>query len=250
MAASWVLRRVCSTAASASDKGTRWQRLLNSRASAWCRSLLGDYKEACREVVVGAREHPLKAAVYVALLGGTYVCYRTNPDGASFQANLLEKSNELALLSPWTRSGTSDEHVQSLVKLHAEGRLRHLSLGVVSLAYVADHDPACDLYEARCSALSTPWAELPRRLLDVGFAGHWWLLDEKMKDYDINEEEFKHLAPALVATAPPSAQETERNERLHEESWKPLVMGEEMKDAVDIVVKEGAVTGERKENSA
>ncbi|XP_026860938.2 mitochondrial import inner membrane translocase subunit Tim29 [Electrophorus electricus] len=246
MATSLVLWRGCATAAMASSKGTRWERLLNTRAGAWCRSLLSDYKEACREVVVGTRERPLKATIYVALLGGAYACYRTNPDSASFQANILETSNKLALLSPWIRSGTSDGHVQSLVKLHNEGRLRHISLGIASLAYVVDYDPACNLYEARCTALSVPWVEFPKRLLDVGFASRWWLMDQKMKDYDINEEEFKHLTPALVATAPPSAQETERNESLHEKSWKPLVM----MDAVDVIGKEGAETREMKENSA
>lgn len=216
-------------------------------AGLWCRSLLGDYKEACREIFVGAYERPLKASFYVALLGGTYACYYTNPDYTSLQSRILETSNQLALLSPWIRSGTSDTHVQSLAKLRNEGRLRYVSLGIVSLAYMADFDPEPCLYEARCSALSVPWPQLPERVLDVGFAGRWWVLENKMENYDINEEEFKHLPPALLATAPPTAQETERSERLHQESWKPIVMeGEVM---MDIVMK-SEVTGEVKESSA
>ncbi|XP_051570920.1 mitochondrial import inner membrane translocase subunit Tim29-like [Myxocyprinus asiaticus] len=237
MAASWLLKRWCSTAATVTTKGTRWQRLLNSRAVVWCRSLLGDYKEACREVVLGARERPLKASVYLGLLGGMYACFYTNPDDASFETSLLETSNRLALLSPWIRSGTSDGHVQSLVKLQNEGRLRYASLGIASLTYYTDYDPDSSLYEARCSAISVPWAELPKRILDVGFAGRWWVVDHKMKDYDINEEEFKHLPPALVATVPPPPQITERNERLHQESWKAVVMEDES-SALDSVQKE------------
>lgn len=214
----------------------------------WCRSLLSDYKEACREVFVGAYERPLKASFYVALLGGTYACYYTNPDNTSFQSRILETSNQLALLSPWIRSGTSDTHVQSLARLRNEGRLRYVSLGVVSLAYVADYDPEPSLYEARCSALSVPWAQLHERVLDVGFGGHWWVLENKMKNFDINEEEFKHLPPALLATAPPTAQETERNRRLHQDSWKALVM--EGEEEVDRMEKGGEVTGEGKESSA
>ncbi|MCI4385318.1 hypothetical protein PGIGA_G00048960 [Pangasianodon gigas] len=242
------LRRWCSTAAAATSKGTRWERLLNSRAGMWCRSLLSDYKEACREIFVGAYERPFKASLYVALLGGTYACYYTNPDDTSFQSRILETSNQLALLSPWIRSGTSDGHVQSLAKLRNEGRLRYVSLGIVSLAYVADYDPEPSLYEARCSALSVPWAQLPERVLDVGFAGRWWILENKMENYDINEEEFKHLPPALLATAPPTAQQTERNERLHQESWKALVMDGE--EEMDSMKKAGEVTGEGKERSA
>lgn len=177
--------------------------------------------------MLGARERPLKASVYLGLLGGMYACSYTNPDDASFESCLLETSNRLALLSPWIRSGTSDGHVQTLVKLRNEGRLRYASLGIASLTYYADYDPESSLYEARCSAISVPWSELPKRVLDMGFAGRWWVLDHKMKDFDINEEEFKHLPPALVATVPPSPQITERNEKLHQESWKAVVMEDE-----------------------
>ncbi|KAL7861181.1 hypothetical protein AOLI_G00175300 [Acnodon oligacanthus] len=246
MAASSLPRRFCSAAAAARSKDTRWERLKNSRVGTWCRSLLGDYKEACREVFVGARDRPVKASVYVALVGGMYACYRTNPDDTSFQTDLLETSNKLALLSPWIRSGTSDGHVQNLVKLRDQGRLRHLSLGLASLTYVVDFDNECSLYEAQCPALSVPWAELPKRVLDVGFAGRWWVLDRKMKDYDINEDEFTRLPSALAATAPPSARETERNERLHKESWKPVVVEEETAVAMDGVRKEGEITAEGK----
>ncbi|XP_036409318.1 mitochondrial import inner membrane translocase subunit Tim29 [Megalops cyprinoides] len=231
MAARCVLRRWCSTAAQ--SKGTRWERLQNKRIVVWCRSLLGDYKEACREVVVGSWERPFKASAYIGLLGGLWACYYTNPDDTSFETSLLEAANQLGLLSPWIRNGTSDGHVQSLVRLRNEGRLRYASLGVASLAYRADYDPAVTLYEARCSFLSVPWRELPDRVLDVGFAGRWWVLDAKMKDYDVNEEEFQRLPPALAATAPPSAQETEKNERLHEESWKPLIMSQEVIDQAE-----------------
>ncbi|XP_051980919.1 mitochondrial import inner membrane translocase subunit Tim29-like [Xyrauchen texanus] len=237
MAALWLLKRWCSTAATVTTKGTRWQRLLNSRAGVWCHSLVGDYKEACREVVLGARERPLKASVYLSLLGGMYACFYTNPDDASFETSLLETSNRLAPLSPWIRSGTSDGHVQSLVKLRNEGRLRYASLGIASLTYYTNYDHDSSLYEARCSAISVPWAELPKRILDVGFAGRWWMLDHKMKDYDINEEEFKHLPSAMVATVPPPPQITERNERLHQESWKAVVMEDES-SASDSVQKE------------
>ncbi|KPP62558.1 hypothetical protein Z043_119249 [Scleropages formosus] len=222
MAAFRVLRRLCSSAAR--SKGTRWERLRNSRLGLWCASLLGDYREACREVVVGAWERPLKASAYIGLLAGAWVSYRTNPDDGSFESGLLEMANKLGLLSPWIRSGPSDSHVQGLLQLRNQGRLRYASLGVASVMYRADYDPATGLYEARCSFLSAPWAELPGRVLDVGFAGRWWLLDARMRDYDVNEEEFQHLPPALLATAPPAARETETNEQLHQESWKALEM--------------------------
>lgn len=163
----------------------------------------------------------------MGFIGATGVCIYTNPDNTSFKTNIMDRSNQLGLLSPWIRSGISDGHVQNLVKLSNEGRLYHISLGVASLAYCADYDPDSSLYEAQCSNLSVPWRELPERVLDVGFAGHWWILDSKMKNYDVNDEEFKHLPSAMASTVPPSVQEVERNESLHKESWQPLKIEEE-----------------------
>lgn len=202
----------------------RWNQLKNTRAGVWCRSLLSDYKEACRDVVVTAWKRPVKASLYASLMGGAWLCLHFNPDRLSFDALLLENSNQLGLLSPWIRSGTSDNHIQSLVKLHNEGRLRYLSLGILSLVYWADNDPNTALYEAQCSSLSVPWRELPHRALDVGFAGRWWVLDSKMNNYDINEEEFRHLPMHLQITSPPGVQEVEKNESLHKASWMPLTL--------------------------
>ncbi|XP_076122914.1 mitochondrial import inner membrane translocase subunit Tim29 [Alosa pseudoharengus] len=252
MAASLVFRRWCSStvseaAAAAPTKGTRWQRLRNSRVGVWCSSLFGDYKEAIRESVVGAWERPIKSGVYLSLLGGAWACFYTNPEEGSFETSLKEMTNQLGLLSPWIRNGVSDGHMQKLVKLQNQGCLRHVSLGVASLTYRADYDPDSSLYEARCSALSVPWRELPDRMLDVGFAGRWWVLDNKMKDYDVNDEEFRHLPPALFATVPPAPQVTELNEQMHKDSWKPIAMQEDEEERERLRAAEEGVEGTQSE---
>ncbi|XP_031174206.1 mitochondrial import inner membrane translocase subunit Tim29 isoform X1 [Sander lucioperca] len=247
MASLRVARRMfCAAAetAAAPVTSSRWERLKNSKAGSWCRGLLSDYKEACREVVVGSWEQPVKASVYVTLLGGAWACFYTKPDRSSFDATLLEFSNQLGLLSPWIRNGTSDGHVQSLVKLRNEGRLRHASLGLLSLVYRADYDADATLYEAQCSNLSVPWRELPKRILDVGFIGRWWVLDSKMKNFDVNEDEFKNLPAHMQATSPPGVQEVERSERLHKESWLALTMEEEEKEPNAVDRKEESVSEE------
>ncbi|XP_033969678.1 mitochondrial import inner membrane translocase subunit Tim29 [Trematomus bernacchii] len=235
--ASWrVLRRTLCTAAetaAAPVPGSRWERLKKSKVGVWCRGLFTDYKEACREVVVGSWERPIKASIYASLLGGTWACFYTRPDQLAFEATLLDCSGQLGLLSPWIRNGTSDGHVQSLGKLRNEGRLRVLSLGILALAYQADYDPDATLYEAQCSNLSVPWRELHERVLDVGFVGRWWVLQSKMKDYDVNEEQFKGLPADMQATSAPSVQEVETSERLHKESWLPLTVEEEEEEETE-----------------
>uniref|UniRef100_UPI0037E8C732 mitochondrial import inner membrane translocase subunit Tim29 n=1 Tax=Semicossyphus pulcher TaxID=241346 RepID=UPI0037E8C732 len=247
MASFRVMRRMfCAAAetAAAPVPGSRWERLKNSKAGVWCRGLVSDYKEACREIVVGAWERPIKASMYGTLLGGALTCFYTKPDQSSFEAVLLDRSNQLGLLSPWIRNGTSDGHVQSLVKLRNEGRLRHISLGLLSLVYQADYDPDSVLYEAQCSNLSVPWRELPQRILDVGFVGYWWVLDSKMKDYDVNQEEFKHLPAHMQLTSPPTVQEVERSERLHKESWLPPKVEEEETETKVVDREEESVSEE------
>lgn len=193
-------------------------------AVGWCSGLLSDYKEAVREVGVGIWQRPVKSSFYIGLLGGAWACVYTKPDKTSFETHLLDVSNKLGLLSPWIRSETSDQHVLNLVKLRNEGRLRHISLGLVALTFCADYDPEADLYEAQCGSLSIPWSSLPQRVLDVGFAGRWWILDSKMKDYDVNDVEFKNLPVHMQTTQPPSVREVETIEKLHKDSWLPVQM--------------------------
>ncbi|XP_073350451.1 mitochondrial import inner membrane translocase subunit Tim29 [Pagrus major] len=245
MASLRVVRRMFCAAAdtvAAPAPSSRWERLKKSKAGVWCRGLASDYKEACKEIFVGAWERPVKASAYLSLLGGAWACLYTKPDQSSFEAALLDCSGQLGLLSPWIRNATSDGHVQSLVKLQNDGRLRHISLGLLSLVYRADYNPDVTLYEAQCSNLSVPWRELPERILDVGFVGHWWILDSKMKDYDVNEGEFKHLPAHMQATSPPSVQEVEKSERLHKESWLALTMEDEEKDTNVVDRKQESVS--------
>ncbi|KAM9746642.1 mitochondrial import inner membrane translocase subunit Tim29 [Menidia menidia] len=233
MASLYTVRRMlcaaadgAAAAAAAAPKG-RWERLKSSKAGVWCRSLLSDYREACREMVVGAWERPLRSSAYGALLAGVWACFHTNPGRCSFEAALLERSNQLGLLSAWTRSAAADGHVQSLARLREQGRLGYASLGLLSLVYRAENHGDTMLFEARCPDLAAPWRELPGRVLDVGFTGRWWVLDSKMEDYDINEEEFKQLPAHMQETRPPGVEEVERNERLHRESWLPVAVEEE-----------------------
>lgn len=197
---------------------------------------------------MGAWERPVKASVYMTLVGGAWACFYTKPDQSSFEATLLERSGQLGLLSPWIRNGTSDGHVQNLVKLRNEGRLHHVSLGFLSLVYRTEYDPDATLYEAQCSNVSPRWREFPQRILDVGFVGRWWILDSKMKDYDVNDEEFKHLPAHMQATSPPSVQEVERSERLHKESWLALTMEDEEIETNVVEEKQESVSEESSTN--
>uniref|UniRef100_K7F9N3 Translocase of inner mitochondrial membrane 29 n=1 Tax=Pelodiscus sinensis TaxID=13735 RepID=K7F9N3_PELSI len=192
----------------------------------WCRSLLHDYADACRDVALGARERPGKAGLYLSLLAGATVCSLKVPCEPSFEASLLEAAGTLLLLSPWVRNGGAEGHVQRLMKLRNQGQLRYQSLVFFSLVYQAPFDAEAALYQAHCKHLQPRWTEFPGRILDVGFLGRWWVLSLKMKDPDINEEEFKYL-PGHLRTISAKSLRSEANEKLFEEKYKPVILTEE-----------------------
>ncbi|NXU46894.1 TIM29 translocase, partial [Drymodes brunneopygia] len=69
--------------------------------------------------------------------------------------------------------------------------------GLVAVAGAEPHGSETALYSALCPHLRPRLWEQPGRLLDVGFLGRWWLLEEALRDSDINEEEFGHLPERL-----------------------------------------------------
>ncbi|KAM9312053.1 mitochondrial import inner membrane translocase subunit Tim29 [Gastrophryne carolinensis] len=225
-------RRLCSSSAAAPvaaepvKKPGFWVRMKNGKMATWTKSLLHDYGEACKDIVVGAKERPGKATIYVALLAGVGVCSSKAPSEDSFQSSMLEASSDLLLLSPWTRSGKSDQHIQRLMALRNQGRLRYINLTLFSLMYEAPYDPQCDLYPTQCPHLKPRWSDFPSRVLDLGFFGRWWFLQQKMQEFDINEEEFSRL-PAHMRTISPNDLHSEENERLYERKFQPFVFSDE-----------------------
>ncbi|XP_040305578.1 mitochondrial import inner membrane translocase subunit Tim29 [Herpailurus yagouaroundi] len=139
-----------------------------------------------------------------------------------------------ARLGSWARVLLRDYaeacgHVQRLLWLRGRGRLRHVSLGLCSLVYEAPVDAQASLYQARCRYLQPRWADFPDRILDVGFVGRWWVLAARMRDCDVNDDEFLHL-PAHLRVVGPHQLRSETNERLFDEKYEPVVLTDDQVD--------------------
>uniref|UniRef100_A0A8C4LG79 Translocase of inner mitochondrial membrane 29 n=1 Tax=Equus asinus TaxID=9793 RepID=A0A8C4LG79_EQUAS len=156
-------------------------------------------------------------------------CCALAPGEAAFEEALLDASGTLLLLAPATRNRASEAHVQRLLWLRGRGRLRHASLGLCSLVYEAPFDAQTSLYQARCRYLQPRWADFPARVLDVGFAGRWWVLGARMRDCDINDDEFLHL-PVHLRVIGPQQLRSEANERLFDEKYRPVVLTDDQVD--------------------
>ncbi|XP_023101216.1 mitochondrial import inner membrane translocase subunit Tim29 [Felis catus] len=200
-----------------------------ARLGSWARVLLRDYAEACGDAAAAARARPGRAAAYVGLLGGAAACCALAPGEAAFEEALLDASGTLLLLAPATRNRVSEGHVQRLLWLRGRGRLRHVSLGLCSLVYEAPVDAQASLYQARCRYLQPRWADFPDRILDVGFVGRWWVLAARMRDCDVNDDEFLHL-PAHLRVVGSHQLRSETNERLFDEKYEPVVLTDDQVD--------------------
>lgn len=218
-----------------------------TRLSTWAGALLRDYAEACGDAAAAARTRPGRAALYVGLLGGAAACCALAPSEAAFEEALLDASGSLLLLAPATRNRHSEAFLQRLLWLRGRGRLRHVNLGFCSLVYEAPFDAQASLYQARCRHLQPRWVDFPGRILDVGFVGRWWILQNRMHDCDINDDEFLHL-PAHLRVVAPHQLLSEANERLFEEKYKPIVLTDDQVDQA--LWEEQVLQKERKDRLA
>ncbi|XP_055556008.1 LOW QUALITY PROTEIN: mitochondrial import inner membrane translocase subunit Tim29, partial [Falco cherrug] len=130
------------------------------------------------------------------------------------------------LLSPGTRSPSADRHVQRLLRRREAGRLRYRHLLFFAIVYDAPHAADAALYAARCRHLQPRWRELPGRILDVGFCGRWWVLAARLRDCDINEEEFGAL-PARLRRLDPRQLRSHHNESRFLEKFQPVTLSQE-----------------------
>lgn len=142
------------------------------------------------EAAADAKQHPFKTSAYVALLSVALYFMKTNPTKQQFESEVTECANDIALVGEPIRSRSSDEHIQKLVCCANAGLLRRTTFGVFSVMWIDNHDPAVDVYEARCKLLKVGWFDWPERIVDIGILRRWRWLEQVMIDYDVNQSEW------------------------------------------------------------
>lgn len=168
----------------------RFKGTVVERWSAYWKELLTDYYEVARETGASAREHPQKSFFYLVCFGFVIYLNKTNPTETKFRDALLTASNELMLVSKQIRNPQSDKHLIFVESCYNAGLVRNFSFGIFSVMWIDDYDKAVGLYKASCSYLQPQYLTLYKRVIDVGFLNKWWFIDNKMKDFDINPDEW------------------------------------------------------------
>ncbi|XP_044009779.1 mitochondrial import inner membrane translocase subunit Tim29 [Aphidius gifuensis] len=154
------------------------------------KNLYKDYKEAAVDVVTECKERPIKSTIYGLGLAGGYYCIKNNPDERSYREDLLINEMKLTQVGESTRNPESIKHVNLMKDCINTNTLRRFTLGIFSIMWIDNSSKNCTSYKCTCNYLKPQIISLHERIADVGFINKWWILDRKMIDYDINNDEF------------------------------------------------------------
>ena len=157
------------------------------------RDILTDYVEVAKDLVQGAKQRPVKAALYLTSAALFTATWRKRPDYASYVDGVVNYANELGMCSETVRKPSAKRYLDDLSKLHADGRLKYVNLGVVAVVLKRDYSPSCANYHETCQHLQSRWWTMRERVVDVGFWDRWRNLELEMIDFDVNEEELDQL---------------------------------------------------------
>ncbi|XP_043259007.1 mitochondrial import inner membrane translocase subunit Tim29 [Colletes gigas] len=152
-----------------------------------------DYKSVGEGVAQDCKERPIRASTYAFITALCVYMNKYKPDECSFREHLLQNTMKIMLVGESVRNPTSEHHVKWLGQCYSEGIVRQLNLGLITIIWLDDYDKACTLYKAICPYLKPRYLTFHQRVVDVGCLDKWWVLESKMKDYDVNDVEFSNV---------------------------------------------------------
>jgi len=169
---------------------------LVGRINLFFRNIYLDYYEVFREIQKSAREKPLKATVYGGATVFVLNLFRTNEGLRSYNSDVISACNRIGSVPEGSRNPESYHFVQNIGDLNCHGLLKQIDLGFSTLIYRGDSNSDVALYRYNCPHLKPSVKEFfLDRLVDLNFLGHWIRLEMKMRDYDINENEYDEFIP-------------------------------------------------------
>lgn len=152
------------------------------------RGLCIDYRDVFVNAGQQMKEKPIRASIYGSLLAATWYSARHNPSETDFYDRLRKHNAEMILVNRVCQNPVSVDYLTFVERSVNEGIVRKLNLGVCSLLWLDNYDKAVALYQATCTYTQPDLLTWHNRVIDVGFLDKWWTLEEKMIDYDVNED--------------------------------------------------------------
>jgi hypothetical protein len=92
----------------------------------------------------------------------------------------------MALVFQDSQNPSSVSYLKNIEDCRNKDSLRVLSLGLFSILWIDDYASQLATPDARCKYLEPKYSTFHERIIDWGFFGKWWKIEESMKDYDVN----------------------------------------------------------------
>ncbi|XP_033215689.1 mitochondrial import inner membrane translocase subunit Tim29 [Belonocnema kinseyi] len=177
------------------ETSARFKGTFLERWGKYWKNLYIDYRDVAVDVVKDFKARPVRSSVYIALLGSSYYLSQHNPDTSSYRDQLIQNEAKLMQVGRFIRNPVSENYVTWVEQCFNEGIVRRLNLGIISFMWLDNFDRATAVYKATCPYLKPRYLTFYQRIIDIGFMDRWWLLEEKMHDYDVNQAEFLQSSP-------------------------------------------------------
>ena len=144
-----------------------------------------DYKDVFVGVLQQTKEKPIRAGLYGVTGYSAYKCIENNPSHLEFLEQLRYYNTDLVQVDQRCQKPESAEYITFLHRCYNENVVRYLNVGVMSFIWIDDYDKALGLYKSTCSYTQPEYLTFHKRIVDIGFWNKWWILTNKMKNYDV-----------------------------------------------------------------
>lgn len=172
-----------------SDKFTLPERFKGTVVEKWAqywRGLASDYGDVVIDVAKNARTKPRKALIYTGIGYGLYQCAKHNPDEEAFMHSLRGWSNQMLMVPKTLHNPVSSAYLRELEIAINENKLRTFSLGICTILWTDLYDKEDCTYSAVCKYTQVDYINFWKYIVDIGFWDHYWRLEWKMHNFDIN----------------------------------------------------------------
>lgn len=132
------------------------------------------------------KENRVKSSIYAGIGSLAFTGYKTNPTYLTFTEQLKSSQNKITLVYEDSQNHNSVTYLKYVEKRRNTDQLRVTSFGIFSILWVDDYASELSTPDATCKYLKPALKTFHERIIDVGFFGKWWNIEEQMKDYDIN----------------------------------------------------------------
>lgn len=152
---------------------------------------MDDYRAVAIDTLEDMKARPIKSSVYISLITTAVALLKTNPGEREFHSRLTEHVTELTLVGDRIRNPKSEATVNQLAQYANDGRLKCYNIGFCTLMCLQSYSSEVNVYSAHCKYTEPHWMEFHKTIIDVGVFGRWRKLEEAMKDFDINPDEWQ-----------------------------------------------------------